>query len=156
MRKSAPIIAAAAVLFAGIAFFAPKEASADEVRLVTDEATHVIDAEIADTDEERRTGLMFREEMDEDAGMLFDFDDSRTVTMWMKNTLIPLDMLFIEEDGTILTIARNTKPLSLDVIPSGGPVRYVLELNGGTAKRLGVEPGDRVEYESIPASEENG
>ncbi|EAU42152.1 hypothetical protein FP2506_17004 [Fulvimarina pelagi HTCC2506] len=143
-------VLAAAFALSTFALLAPTSAEADEVRLVTSEATHVIDAEIADTDEERRTGLMFREEMAEDAGMLFEFGMTREVGMWMKNTLIPLDMLFIEEDGTILTIVRNTKPLSLDVIPSGGPVRYVLELNGGAAKRLGVEPGDKVEHESIP------
>ncbi|MER0238383.1 DUF192 domain-containing protein [Fulvimarina sp. MAC8] len=153
MRMPVRIIVAASLLLAGFAFLGPRTATADEVRLVTEEATHVIDAEIADTEEERRTGLMFREEMAEDAGMLFEFGMTREVSMWMKNTLIPLDMLFIEEDGTILSIARNTKPLSLDVIPSGGPVRYVLELNGGAAKRLGVEPGDKVEHESIPPAE---
>ena len=101
------------------------------------------------SDETRRTGLMFREEMAADHGMLFVFDETRMVSMWMENTLIPLDMLFIGEDGTIRTIGRNTKPLSRDIVSSKEPVRYVLELNGGAAARLGIEVGDRVEHEAI-------
>ncbi|MDY8108056.1 DUF192 domain-containing protein [Fulvimarina sp. 2208YS6-2-32] len=152
MRNSWKMIVAAAVLLFGLAGFVTSGASADEVRIVTGTATHTIEAEIADTDEERRVGLMFREEMAPDHGMLFDFDETRPVTMWMENTLIPLDMLFIEEDGTILSIKRNAEPLSRATIPSGGPVRYVLELNGGTARRLGIEPGDTVEHAMIGAA----
>ncbi|RFC62984.1 DUF192 domain-containing protein [Fulvimarina endophytica] len=157
MRMLAKGLAAGFVVLAGLGLFAASGIAADDsVRIVTGDTTHVIDAEIADTDEERRTGLMFREEMAPDHGMLFDFGDSREVTMWMENTLIPLDMLFIEEDGTILSIKRNAEPLSRAVIPSGGPVRYVLELNGGAAKRLGIEPGDRVEHELIAPSGQAG
>ena len=83
--------------------------------------------------------------------MLFRFDETRNVTMWMKNTLIPLDMLFIDDSGKIVTIKTNAQPLSLDIIPSGRPVRYVLELNGGAAARYDVSIGDRLEHEVIAA-----
>ena len=79
-----------------------------------------------------------------DAGMLFDFKESREVSFWMRNTFIPLDMIFIRADGTIRRIAANTEPLSERSEPSGGPARYVLEVIGGTARKLGIEPGDKV------------
>jgi uncharacterized membrane protein (UPF0127 family) len=81
--------------------------------------------------------------------MLFDFGHSESVAMWMKNTLIPLDMLFIASDGSVINIAQRTVPESLTPIPSAQPVRYVLELAGGTASRLGIKPGDRVLYAAI-------
>ena len=87
---------------------------------------------------------MFRENLAADAGMLFDFGSSEKVAMWMKNTLIPLDMLFIKPGGIIANIASGTTPLSLAPVPSNGPVRGVLELKAGTAARLGIRPGDRV------------
>ncbi|SHJ49419.1 hypothetical protein SAMN02745911_2663 [Aureimonas altamirensis DSM 21988] len=114
--------------------------------LLTSSGAHRISVEIADTPESRATGLMNRNSMDEDHGMLFDFGESRDVSMWMKNTLIPLDMIFIRQDGTVARIARHATPLSLTPIPSGEPVRYVLELNGGAAAGYGVEPGDRVHH----------
>lgn len=117
--------------------------------LFTQSGMHRISVEIADTDETRATGLMHREEMAEDHGMLFDFGETRPVSMWMKNTLIPLDMLFLREDGTIARIARNARPFDLTPIPSGEPVRYVLELNGGAAARLGAAEGDRLEHPII-------
>ena len=89
---------------------------------------------------------MFRRSLAADRGMLFDFAQVEPVSMWMKNTYLPLDMLFIRSDGTISHIAENTEPLSTRVIPSGGPVLAVLELNAGSAKRLGIKPGDRVEH----------
>jgi uncharacterized membrane protein (UPF0127 family) len=81
--------------------------------------------------------------------MLFDFGQPQPITMWMKNTYIPLDMLFIRGDGTVARIAADTEPLSTRVIPAGEPVPFVLELNAGTAKRLGLAPGDRVEHSLI-------
>ena len=138
-----------AAVFALIAYFAFQANASDDLRIMTAKGAVPITVEIANTDETRRTGLMFREEMAADHGMLFVFDETRMVSMWMENTLIPLDMLFIGEDGTIRTIGRNTKPLSRDIVSSKEPVRYVLELNGGAAARLGIEVGDRVEHEAI-------
>jgi uncharacterized membrane protein (UPF0127 family) len=100
--------------------------------------------ELALTPEERAQGLMFRESLAEDAGMLFVYESERQVTMWMKNTLIPLDMLFLGRDGTVLSLAERTTPLSEAVIASGVPVKAILELQGGTVARLGLKPGDQV------------
>jgi uncharacterized membrane protein (UPF0127 family) len=100
--------------------------------------------EIADTDTLRERGLMFRQRLPEDRGMLFDFGAPRQVAMWMKNTYIPLDMLFIRADGTIAYIAENTTPKSLDVIGVQEPVLGVLELAGGVAKKRGIRAGDTV------------
>ncbi len=99
---------------------------------------------MAVTPQERSRGLMERRELAADAGMLFDYGNERFVSFWMKNTLIPLDMLFIKSDGRIARIAERTTPLSLVAVPSGEAVRAVLEVNGGTADRLGIAPGDRV------------
>ncbi|MEF2074966.1 DUF192 domain-containing protein [Consotaella aegiceratis] len=103
----------------------------------------------ADTPDERATGLVNRNSMPADHGMLFEFGESRPVTMWMKNTLIPLDMLFMDEDGRVTRIATNARPLSLALIPSGEPVRYVLELNGGSAARYGAAVGDQLVHPVI-------
>jgi uncharacterized membrane protein (UPF0127 family) len=105
---------------------------------------HVFSVELAVTDEERERGLMFRRSMPEMYGMLFDFEEDRPVAMWMKNTYVSLDMIFIESSGRIRRIAENTETLSEKIIPSGGPVRAVLEVAGGTAHKLGIEAGDRV------------
>jgi uncharacterized membrane protein (UPF0127 family) len=107
---------------------------------------HVFAVEIADTDQARAKGLMFRKEMPEGRGMLFDFHRDQEVSFWMENTYIPLDMIFIRGDGRILRIAENTEPLSTKLIPSGGPIRAVLEVIGGTARKLGIAPGDRVAF----------
>ena len=108
---------------------------------------HRFTVELADEPEERRVGLMHRTELAADAGMLFDFgDEPQPLSMWMKNTLIPLDMAFIDEEGVIRRIAADTVPRSLESIPSGAPVIAVLEVNGGTYARLGVKEGDRVRH----------
>ena len=105
---------------------------------------HRFRVEVAATDAERAKGLMYRRELVPETGMLFDFGTAQSVTMWMKNTLLPLDMLFVAGDGRIVNIAERTVPGSLTPIPSDEPVRYVIELAGGTASRLRLKPGDRV------------
>ncbi len=107
---------------------------------------HHFDVEIAATPAQRSRGLMFRESMPADAGMLFIYPLEQPIRMWMKNTLLPLDMLFVAGDGHIVNIAENTVPLSEKVVGSSAPALGVIELNGGTARRLGIAPGDRVRH----------
>lgn len=114
--------------------------------IVSDETRHGFTVEMADDPEEIRIGLMFRAELAEDAGMLFDLGAPRRAGFWMKNTILPLDMLFIDSDGEILAIARNTVPGSLRQVDPGVPVRAVLEVNAGTTAQLGIEAGDYVEH----------
>ena len=104
--------------------------------------------EVATTDTDRSRGLMFRKSMPEDGGMLFIFKPARQVAMWMKNTLLPLDMLFIDAGGRIEKIAANTVPMSTDHIYSEADIVAVLELNAGQAVRRGIEVGDKVEWQS--------
>ena len=100
--------------------------------------------EIAETEEEKALGLMFRTQLGDDQGMLFAYGDTHEMTMWMRNTYISLDMVFIKSDGTIHRIEQRAEPLSDRVISSEGPVAAVLELAGGASQRLGIKPGDRV------------
>jgi len=102
--------------------------------------------ELADNDQSRARGLMFRTQMAPDAGMLFDFKQEGPASFWMRNTLLPLDMLFIRADGTIHHIHQRAIPHDETGIDSNGPVQAVLELNGGTVQRLGIKPGDKVEH----------
>ncbi|MCW8055609.1 DUF192 domain-containing protein [Agrobacterium tumefaciens] len=111
--------------------------------------THDFVAELALDDAQRAQGLMFRKSMPSENGMLFDFGEARAVAMWMRNTLIPLDMLFIGSDGRITHIHENAVPHSEAIISSRGPVKFVLELNGGAAKRSGIKPGDMVRSAQI-------
>lgn len=106
--------------------------------------THVFQVELARSPEEREKGLMFRRYMPKDRGMLFDFGRPEPTAMWMENTYLPLDMLFIRADGTIARIEGHTEPMSRRVIPSGEPVLGVLELNSGISDELGIKAGDRV------------
>jgi uncharacterized protein len=117
-----------------------------ELKITSKSGVHIFGVELAVTPEEQTRGLMFRRELPEGQGMLFDFHREQPTSFWMKNTYIPLDMIFIRADGRILHIAENTVPLSEELVPSGGPVRAVLEVIGGTAKRLGIAPGDRVSH----------
>ena len=105
---------------------------------------HTFQVEIADDQEEHARGLMFRRSMDRTAGMLFDFGDDKSVWFWMKNTYLPLDMLFIGEDRRVKYIARNTTPLSERTITPPEKVRYVLEINAGVSAALGINIGDAV------------
>ncbi|RFB95336.1 hypothetical protein B5K11_10390 [Rhizobium leguminosarum bv. trifolii] len=100
--------------------------------------------EIASTPDQRAYGLMFRKSMADDDGMIFDFDEPRRVSMWMENTILPLDMLFADETGTIRHIKEKAVPYSRDIIDSMGKVKYVVELNAGIVSKLGIKPGDRI------------
>jgi hypothetical protein len=108
--------------------------------------THRFTVEVARTPEEQANGLMHRQSLAPDRGMLFPYEPPQSAAFWMKNTLIPLDMIFIRADGTIARIAANTVPLSLDPVPSLEPVAAVLEIAGGRAAELGIEEGDRVSW----------
>jgi len=139
-----------AVLFTGLVWLICQPALALEppkiepLTLVSDTETVMFQAQIADTQELRERGLMFRQVMPQDSAMLFDFIQPKPVAMWMKNTLVSLDMIFVREDGTIAAIAQNTVPQSLDTISVQEPVRGVVELAAGTVKRLGLKKNDKV------------
>ena len=124
----------------------PQPLATTPLEIVTGEGVFVFDVEVARTREEMSKGLMFRTELAPDRGMLFDFDQDREVVMWMRNTHVALDMLFIDRSGRIVRIARRTTPFSEAYIRSGAPVRFVLELVAGSAARLGIRPGDRVRH----------
>jgi uncharacterized protein len=114
------------------------------LEIVTKSGPRAFLVEMATTEDEKNIGLMNRSELPDGRGMLFDFSPPQLVSMWMKDTLIPLDMIFIQADGRILRVAQNTEPLSTFAIPSGGVVKGVLEVMGGTARKYGIAPGDRV------------
>ena len=105
-----------------------------------------VDIEIAEAPKEKEMGLMFRTQLADNQGMLFPYGEPRELSMWMHNTYIPLDMLFIRSDGVIHRIEKEAEPLSDRVINSDGPVSAVLELAGGAAARLGIKEGDRVRH----------
>jgi uncharacterized protein len=115
-----------------------------ELTIVSSTGRHQFKVEIAETQAQMTQGLMFRRSLAPDAGMLFDYKEPTVATMWMRNTLIPLDMLFVDAQGRIVNIHQRAVPQSLDLIAAAAPVRAVIELNGGTAARLSIEPGDRV------------
>jgi uncharacterized membrane protein (UPF0127 family) len=112
--------------------------------IVTASGTHNFTVEIATAPAQMEQGLMFRRSLAPDAGMLFDYRVPSMASMWMKNTLIPLDMLFVDAKGRIVNIHERAVPGSLDTIAAAAPVRAVVELNGGTTARLGIRPGDKV------------
>lgn len=121
----------------------------DRLEIVTAKGRTSFSIEIVDTEESRARGLMFRKSMADDHGMLFDFRREEPVWFWMKNTYLPLDMIFARADGTIVSIARDATPLSEAAIASGGAVRFVFEVNAGGAARLGLSPGDRLVHPRI-------
>lgn len=121
-------------------------AADDTLEIVSKTGVHVFSVELAVTDEQRERGLMFRRALPEGQGMLFKFEPDQVIRMWMHNTYISLDMIFIRGDGRIVRIAENTKPESDNVISSGAPARGVLEVIAGTARKLGIAPGDRVAH----------
>lgn len=108
--------------------------------------SHGFTVEIARTSQQQAMGLMFRTQLAPDAGMIFPFDTAKPASFWMKNTVIPLDIIFVRTDGSIESIAANTVPYSLDPVSSNEPVAAVLELAGGRAAELGIKPGDIVRW----------
>jgi len=115
-----------------------------ELTIVSASEPHKFTVELATTPGQMEQGLMFRQSLAPDAGMLFDYRTPSMAAMWMKNTLIPLDMLFVDQQGRIINIHERAVPGSLDPIAATAPARAVIELNGGTAAHLGIKPGDRV------------
>jgi hypothetical protein len=126
------------------ASLAAHAASVEQLEIVTKGGVRVFEVEMAVTPEEQAQGLMYRRELADGKGMLFDMGVERPATFWMKNTYVSLDMIFIRANGTIASIAERTTPLSEARINSGAPVRGVLEVVAGTAKRYGIVPGDKV------------
>ena len=122
------------------------QAGTEPLQIVTASGAHRFAVEVMRTDEERARGLMFRRFMPADRGMLFDFKREETVMMWMKNTFIPLDMVFISRNGLVVSVTENTEPMSERTISSGGQAYAVLEINAGIAARLGLKAGDRIEH----------
>lgn len=116
----------------------------ETVTAVTRSGEHRFQAELAETPAKREFGLMFRRSLPENSGMLFIFDDVRVIDMWMKNTYIPLDMVFIGPDGVVVSVAMDTEPFSEAIITSGAPALAVLEVKAGTARRIGLQAGDRI------------
>jgi hypothetical protein len=117
-----------------------------QLTILSDGREHRFTVEVARTAEEQATGLMNRSSLAPDRGMIFPFEAPRYASFWMKNTLIPLDMIFVRADGTIANIEANTVPLSLQPVYSDGPVAAVLELAGGRSAELGINAGDKVEW----------
>jgi uncharacterized membrane protein (UPF0127 family) len=144
MRRRLLLVAAVAFSLASPRLGSPGELQPLEIATRT--GVHVFAVEMAVTPEQQAKGLMFRRELPEGQGMLFDFQKEQPASFWMKNTYISLDMIFIRADGRILRVAENTVPHSEALVSSGGPVRAVLEVVAGTAKKLGIAAGDRVAH----------
>jgi uncharacterized protein len=145
-RLVTSLAAASAVLVILCASPAAMAASVQPLEIVTKSGVHVFSVEMATTEEEKTNGLMYRKELPDGKGMLFDFSPEQQISMWMKNTYISLDMIFIRADGRIHRIAENTEPESEKIVAAGAPVRAVLEVVAGTARKLGIRPGDRVAH----------
>jgi uncharacterized membrane protein (UPF0127 family) len=145
---------ALAVAATMVAVSLPLAACSDEAKLTIHSANgdHTFNIEVVDTAESRAQGLMYRQELAPDAGMLFDFLDDREVSFWMRNTFIPLDMIFITGEGVVKNIHVNARPHDPTGIPSDGPVQFVLEIPGGRSVELGIEAGDTVTHPRIEAS----
>ncbi len=141
------LIALSLLLAAAPVVVAPAtEVKVETLAIETAKGEQTFSVEVVRKEGERNRGLMFRHEMAADRGMLFDYDPPQEIAFWMKNTFIPLDIIFVGADGRIIRIAENTTPLSLERLPSGGAVRGVLEINGGLSAKLGIKPGDKVRH----------
>ena len=145
-RLMTSLAAAFAVLVTLCINPAARAASFQPLEIATKSGVQVFSVEMATTEEEKQNGLMHRKELPDGKGMLFDFSPEQQISMWMKNTYISLDMIFIRADGRIHRIAESTEPESTKVIAAGAPVRAVLEVIAGTAKKLGIRAGDRVAH----------
>jgi uncharacterized protein len=143
--RGSPLLAALVALFLAAGALAQAQ-KFEPLTIVSGSARHAFQVEVMREEADRAQGLMYRRSLAPDRGMLFDFGRVEPVSMWMKNTYLSLDMLFIRPDGTIARIAADTEPLSTRTISSGEPVNGVLELPAGTAARLGIKAGDRVEH----------
>jgi uncharacterized protein len=143
-RKQPWLLVAAVAALCWFGGFEARAASLQPLEIVTKSGVQFFSVEMATTEEEKTTGLMYRKELPDGKGMLFDFSPEQQVSMWMKNTFISLDMIFIRADGRILRIAEDTEPQSTSIISSGGLAKGVLEVIAGTAKKYGIQPGDRV------------
>lgn len=144
-RTSIRVVLATAA-FALAASVARAEGGVEKLEIDTASGPHVYQVEMARTDAEREKGLMFRRSMAPDHGMLFDFPGNQPVAFWMKDTYIPLDMIFIGRDGHVVSVARDAKPMDETIIPSNAPTTGVLELNAGAAKAIDLEVGDEVKH----------
>jgi uncharacterized protein len=142
--RASLVVSVAAAMVRAAASLSAQAATVQPLEIVTKSGVQVFSVEMATTEEEKTTGLMYRKELADGKGMLFDFSPEQQVSMWMKNTYISLDMIFIRADGRILRIAENTEPQSTKIIPSMGLAKGVLEVIAGTAKKYGIAPGDRV------------
>ncbi len=142
-------LAVIAVLLLGYASAAAAECAPQTADLRSASGQTRFAVELADTEEERARGLMFRESLPRFGGMLFVYDEPQSATFWMKNTLIPLDMLFFDPAGRLTHVHENAVPGDLTPIPGGEDVRYVLEINGGAARSLGILPGAELRHPSV-------
>ena len=129
----------------------PLAACSDEGKLVLHSSTgdYNFNVDVVDTPELMAKGLMFVQDLADDAGMLFDFKEERPVSFWMQNTLIPLDMVFVGADGVVKTVHANARPMDTTSIPSEVPVQYVLEIPGGVAASIGLQPGDTMIHDRV-------
>jgi uncharacterized membrane protein (UPF0127 family) len=144
MRVGFSVLAVVVALFGCAATPPPAPLPVTSITIDTAHGPVKIRVEVAADDVSREYGLMNRKHMAPNDGMLFDFISPQQVNFWMKDTILPLDMLFVREDGTIANIKANATPFSLMPIPAAEPVRVVIEINGGRAKALGIEPGQTV------------
>jgi uncharacterized membrane protein (UPF0127 family) len=149
MRRFGPFFSATLSLWLVWAGVSPADATGRTLEVATAGGTRTFSVELAKTRPELDRGLMYRRSLAAGRGMLFDFGSVRPIAMWMKNTYVPLDMIFIGADGRVRRIAANARPHSTKIIPGGDGVRYVLEVRAGTARKLGIAVGDRVTHPAI-------
>ena len=152
-KAFAPVLRHAGAAFVVAALLLPTLATADENKLVlrTDTGDYDFNISVVDTPESRAQGLMYVTELADDAGMLFDFKEERPVSFWMRNTFIPLDMIFVGADGVVKNVHANARPHDPTGIPSDGPVQFVLEIPGGRAAEIGLDAGDTMQHDRVAA-----
>lgn len=150
VQTLAPVLRRAGALAVVAAFLVPATwAAENSLTLITATGDYSFTVEVVDTPESRAQGLMYVTELADDAGMLFDFKEERPVSFWMRNTFIPLDMIFVGADGIVKNVHVNARPHDPTSIPSDGPVQFVLEIPGGRSVEIGLKAGDRMEHDRI-------